>query len=419
MKDLPSAREAGVADRPVIASGTAHALRLAGLALIVSVLVCAVDAGSSSPASPTSGPLIEFWDGTSWTQQVSPNPDGTGDFGAVSAISATDAWAVGSFYGGALAAHWDGSSWQQVAMPTPNVAEKFGFTAMAAISATDVWAVGWHGRRQFKSERPLIEHWNGSAWKIVPHPSPGWNSFLNGVAAVSPRNVWAVGAYSAAPYRYNDRTLVLHWNGTTWKRIPSPHPGVRPVGSSLSGVAVVSAKNIWAVGSYSPRAPSSGHHTLTLVLHWNGKKWRQVPSTNPAGNSGFNVLYGVAALGRNDVWAVGGSWNSQFQGPPLVEHWNGHSWRTVPAPVGCPNSFEQPLMDLAALARNDIWAAGTGDGPYPCHSGGLPTSQALAEHWDGNTWSVSPIVNPRLSVDDAFLGIAAATPRAVWAVGYY
>jgi len=406
----------------VIASRTAHVLRLAGLALIGSVVVCAVGAGSSSSAYPTSGPLIEFWDGTSWTQQLGPNPNGTGRFSAVSALSATDAWAIGAYSTGdvenALATHWDGSSWQLVAMPTP--ADKFDFSDMAAISATDVWAVGWHGRRQFKSEHPLIEHWNGSAWTIVPHPSPGENSLLNGVAAVSPRNVWAVGAYSAAPHRYNDRTLILHWNGTSWKRIPSPHPGTSAFpGSQLSGVAVVSAKSIWAVGSYSRRAQSSnsGWWTLTLVLHWNGKKWRQVRSTNPDADRGSNALYDVAAVGRNNVWAVGGSYT--YQTPPLVEHWNGHPWHAVPAASGCPHSYWQPLTDLAPLARNDIWAAGTGVGPYPCDSGGLATSEALAEHWDGNAWSVSPIVNPPLSVDDAFLGIAAAAPHAVWAVGYY
>lgn len=379
------------------------------MALVVSVLVCAVGASSSSSASTTYGPLIEFWDGTSWTQQVSPDPNGTGHFSAITATSATDAWEVGAYSTGdvasALAAHWDGSSWQQVAMPTP--ADKFAFSDIAASSATDVWAVGSHGKRQFGTERPLIEHWNGSAWKIVPHPSPGRNALLNGVADVSPRNVWAVGTY-ATPYKNSDRTLVLHWNGTTWKRIPSPHPGFWKWGSQLSGVAVVSAKSLWAVGVYYDRAPRGTVSYRTLVLYWNGKKWRWVRSANLGGGA----LYDVAAVGRNDVWAVGGSHNGQ--GPPLVEHWNGQSWRIVPAPGGCPNSEEQLLADLAPLTRNDIWAAGEVIGFSPCE-----LNQALAEHWDGKLWSVSPIVNPPASLWDNFSGIAAATPHAVWAIGNY
>jgi hypothetical protein len=426
MKDFPVATAAtGNAPSGVIVSRAAHVLRLGGMALLVAVLVGAVGAGSSSPASPTSGPLIEFWDGTSWTQQVSPNPNGTGSFNAVSATSATDAWAVGSYGGDVetpLAAHWDGSSWQQVAMPTP--AAKSDLTGVTAISATDAWAVGWHGKRQFREQRPLIEHWNGSAWKIVPSPSPGRDALLVGVAASSPRNVWAVGTYTAR-YRYSKyHTLVLHWNGTGWKRIPSPNPGLRDRdGSSLSGVAVVSAKSVWAVGRYSSRSSSrdNSYPTRTLVLHWNGKKWRRVRSTNPGNDRGLsNALNGVAALGRNNVWAVGGTYNNVDQGPPLVEHWNGYSWRTVPAP-GLPDCYWQGLglTTLAPLGRNDVWAAGSGVRLGGCANAGYPAHQALAEHWDGKVWSVSPIVNPPSAVDDPFYGIAAATPRAVWAVGFY
>ena len=84
-----------------------------------------------------------------------------------------------------------------------------------------------------------------------------------------------------------------------------------------------------------------------------------------------------------------------------------------------PEALEQPLTDLAPLARNDIWAVGAGTGPYPCEGRGDPLSLALAEHWNGHSWSVSPIVNPPTSSGDAFFGIAAATPHAVWAVGRY
>src|SRR5262249_19225230 len=155
-------------------------------------------------------------------------------------------------------------------------------------------------------------------WKIVPHPSPGRNSLLNGVAAVSPRNVWAVGTYAAA-YRYSDRTLVLHWDGTTWKRIPSPHPGFWRWGSQLSGVAAVSAQSGWAGGVDYDRGPKVTLLSRTLVLRWNGKQWRRVRSTRLGGGA----FYDVAVVGRRNVWAVGASQNGRE--PPLVEHWNGHS----------------------------------------------------------------------------------------------
>lgn len=289
-------------------------------------------------------------------------------------------------------------------MPMPKLVGGMDFTAAAAISTRNVWAVGWANRWEL---RPLIEQWNGSTWRIVPSPTAGTGATLADVAAVSSRNVWAVGGYAPNGVRGGERTLVLHWNGRTWKRVPSPHPGVRHPGSGLTGVTVVSARSVWAVGSYSRATPSGNRLSQTLILHWNGKKWKQVRSTNPGGGRHFNALYDVAAVGRNNVWAVG-SYRGQGVGGrlPLVEHWNGHSWQTVPAPSGCPYS-DSSLTDLAPIAPNDIWAAGACEGV------------TLAEHWDGKAWSISSSLNPGSQNNDGFLGITAATPQSVWAVGYY
>ena len=37
---------------------------------------------------------------------------------------------------------------------------------------------------------------------------------VSAVAATSARNAWAVGG--------GPRTVILHWNGAAWKRVPSP-----------------------------------------------------------------------------------------------------------------------------------------------------------------------------------------------------
>jgi len=39
------------------------------------------------------------------------------------------------------------------------------------------------------------------------------------------------------------QTLIEQWNGTSWSVVSSPSPGL------LKGIAIVSANNIWAVGS--------------------------------------------------------------------------------------------------------------------------------------------------------------------------
>ena len=45
--------------------------------------------------------------------------------------------------------------------------------------------------------KALILFWNGSHWKPVPTPSPP-NAQLRSVAATSPTNAWAVGAQAAS-----------------------------------------------------------------------------------------------------------------------------------------------------------------------------------------------------------------------------
>src|SRR5262249_5307276 len=85
---------------------------------------------------------------------------------------------------------------------------------------------------------------------------------LDGVAATSARNAWAVGD------RGNGKTLIMHWNGTTWKQVPSPSPAS---GSTLSGVAATSARNAWAVGVINSTAK-------VLIVRWNGTTWKKVPN---------------------------------------------------------------------------------------------------------------------------------------------
>jgi len=82
---------------------------------------------------------------------------------------------------------------------------------VAATSASDAWAVGTAG-----SNRTLIERWNGTAWKRVPSPSPDATDRLSAVAATSARNAWAVGDTSKINHGSSE-TLILRWNGTSWK----------------------------------------------------------------------------------------------------------------------------------------------------------------------------------------------------------
>ena len=151
--------------------------------------------------------------------------------------------------------------------------------------------------------KALILFWNGSHWKPVPTPSPP-NAQLRSVAATSPTNAWAVGSSGVEPQSH---ALILHRTGKSWRQVPSP------VAGSLSGVAATSPTNAWAVGSTN----SGG----SLILHWNGKAWQQMSS--PAGD-----LSAVAASSLTNAWAVGATSTANA----MTLHWNGTEWQQIPSP---------------------------------------------------------------------------------------
>jgi hypothetical protein len=255
---------------------------------------------ASARAGATASPCV------SWTGVQPLNPSSSSnDLTGAAVLSSCNAWAVGTYFNGTanqtLIEHWNGSSWKQVSSPNPGGSADV-LNGVAATSSSNAWAVG--SSLNGTATQTLVLHWNGSSWKRVPSPNPGPNpsgsnndNFLDGVAAASSSNAWAVGHYFNGSAT---QTLVLHWNGTSWKRVPSPNPGGSANGHNLFGVHAVSASNAWAVGIYF-----NGTANQTLVLHWNGTSWKRVPSPNPGGSSHDNVLFGVAASSPTNIWAVG------------------------------------------------------------------------------------------------------------------
>ena len=108
---------------------------------------------------------------------------------------------------------------------------------MHALSASNAWAVGEYFDGSI--DKTLIVHWDGSAWTQVPSPnvSGATQNVLKAVRGSSATNVWAVGYFVNS--NNADKTLTLHWNGTSWKQVASPDPSCRPwTRSSPAGQAI-------------------------------------------------------------------------------------------------------------------------------------------------------------------------------------
>jgi hypothetical protein len=165
----------------------------------------------------------------------------------------------------------------------------------------------------------MVLRWNGRSWQRSPSPRARklFFPFLNAVTATSARRTWAVGDSTDCGCGPGD-SMTLRWTGRAWKKVPSPSPGG---GTTLFGVAAASARRVWAVGI----SGEGDSLTKTVTLRWNGRGWARVASPAPRAGSG---LFGVAATGRGGAWAVGDTTNKhEGQDQTLILRWNGSRWR--------------------------------------------------------------------------------------------
>jgi hypothetical protein len=353
---------------------------------------------------------------TVWKLLPTPNPGGSQvsdvTLEGVSAFSATDAWAVGIDQVGSfrvpLAEHWDGTGWQAVSVPKPTNRQAW-FSGVVQLSATNAWAVGMSSSPQAQNSqlRTLVEHWNGTAWTMVPSPNPvvgfGADDELNGVAAVSPNDIWAVGSV-LDPTAHDNRLLFEHFDGTSWKAVPSPSPP----GSEhfASGITAIAHNDVWAVGNSALEK--------TLAAHWDGTRWSIVDTPSlQDGINPLNDLTGVAAVATDDVWASGfeGNVDNQNFQKPYVLHWDGAQWSLVLTPnLGGEGSR---LNAVTTLSATDVWAVGQTQGL----DGNILT---LTEQFNGSSWSIVTSPSPPGANGfhvDSLSGVASPGSGSVVAVG--
>jgi hypothetical protein len=299
--------------------------------------------------------IIKHWDGTAWSP-VKPNgvggPGNHALFG-ISAVSSSDIWAVGRTYlpsgnNRTIIEHWDGMQWSVVKAPKAQVSD--ALYAVDAIGSDDVWAVG--SAADGSGLNPLIEHWDGRSWKRVTSPAAP-NFELDGVSASGPDDVWAVGSDAYVP----THVLAEHWDGTSWTvsdRSGTSHD------AWLQGVVAFSPSDVRAVG---------GSVDGSLVDNWDGSRWAK-----RYGVAGVDSgLEGVDGSASGDIWAVGGSTR------PVAVHWDGSSWKAFS--VATPHSRYAYFNSVSTPSSDDAWAVGLyRAGPRYC----------LINHWDGKKWSLVP-----------------------------
>jgi hypothetical protein len=175
-----------------------------------------------------------------------------------------------------LIEHWNGTTWKIVASPG-----QASYNTVTALSGSDAWAAGTAGSSRLYM---LAAHWSGRSWTLVKDTSdPDYETHANGSSASDPRDVWIVGQEAAGP-------LVERFDGHRFVRVSVPYDlwkshYANEEPSHLYGVAAISPRSVWAVGTFG-------------IVHYDGRNWKVVVRDE--------LCLAITARAPTDIWAVGG-----------------------------------------------------------------------------------------------------------------
>jgi hypothetical protein len=347
--------------------------------------------------------------------------------------------------------HLNNKSWDVVPAATIGTLDH-NLAAVSAGSQNDAWAVGSFLPPSGDGTvlQTLGEHFDGTRWTAFPLPDVGSNlNSLFGVSVLPSGEAWAVGYFINASF--HEKTLVEHYDGSTWTVVASPSPGARQ--NILYGVAAISSSDVWAIGGFQDGKDT--WHPLTM--HWDGTSWTQVSAAEPGATG--NIFYAISAS-SDGVFVTGQQAGTRFPGKALVEHWDGRSWNVVPTPVdpggtditlgitaigssvtivGDRESSTAPYTTVVAsgdvdgvslvatpnvgAGENDLFAATTASDSSTWAVGWLidPSTgnhNTLVEHGVNGAWSIVASPNPNQANGDNGLSSVASIPGGgMWAVG--
>jgi hypothetical protein len=254
---------------------------------------------------------------------------------------------------------------------------------------------------------PVSQAGNDS-WTTETSVNPSDDNYLYGVAAPDTDVAWAVGYYKANSFGAPSFPLIELWNGSSWATV-TPIPTTGSVSAQLYGTAAFGTSNGWAVGetnaAFANPRPYAVHTTD------GGATW-SIPATPVNPNTTGRRFQGVGGVADNDVWAVGYEQNGANTPVPEIQHWNGSGWNRSYSISGASNGV---LYGVAADDADNAWAVGY-------EPDGSNIHRVLVAQWDGSGWAQDTSAAfsiPNSSTDESLQSVTFLPNGDVMAVGYY
>jgi hypothetical protein len=140
--------------------------------------------------------------------------------------------------------------------------------------------------------------------------------------------------------------------------------------------------------------------------------WNIITSPNTTATDS-NILLGATCTSAWNCWSVGGvippgnnNNNNNPQPTAIADHWNGSTWSLGPdvQPSGSQASL---LWDVSCVTASDCWAVGAQEGASQ------KNPDVLAEQWNGSSWSVMPTPD----IGGYLFSVSCTSASNCWAVG--
>lgn len=259
----PSASLAGPAGRPVLAEPRRRSRRFVGaLSALAAVLLIAAIVGAALLARAH---FTRVAGGPAPSQPAYQNISMSG-LSDMAMVSPTEGWAVGGSYTAVyehtsnpttlteqpLLWHYINGVWSPVQLPMHG-----RLTSISMDSPTDGWAIGMNNYDQ-SQDRLLLLHYDGQTWKQIPSPVIQGLEMPQQIQMLSPTDGWLAGVpdpYFPTASQDAQASGIWHYDGQTWQAQPMPvglSEGDQPGNLQVSSISMISPTEGWAAATWTP-----------------------------------------------------------------------------------------------------------------------------------------------------------------------